>query len=438
MLRSMYSGVSGLRSHQTMMDVIGNNIANVNTVGYKSSSVVFQDLLSQALRGAGSPTTGTSGNGGTNPAQVGLGVRVGGIATSFTQGAAQNTGRSTDMSIQGDGLFVVRQAGQELYTRAGALSFDGLGRLTTSDGAVLQGWSANAAGAINTNATVSDLTMPLGQAIAPAITANITMGGNLPADAPVNALTLPAATPGSQVVSSITIYDIQGAAHDVSVTFTHTSANNWSCDATMKNVTTGVPASVLAAPVTFTWNPAATPPAFTAPATPLSLSVVPAGTTFGDFGGKTVKVGFGTAGTPDALSQYAGTNSLQALSQDGSALGSLQSFTIGQDGVVTGVFSNGKTRAVGQVAVASFANPVGLEKTGSSLYRAGVNSGLASIGAAGVGGRGTLAGGTLEMSNVDLAQEFTNLIVAQRGFQANSKVITASDELLQDLVNLKR
>ena len=136
MLRSMFSGVSGLRSHQTMMDVIGNNIANVNTVGYKASSVVFQDLLSQALRGAGAPTAGATGNGGTNPSQVGLGVRVGGVTTNFTQGAAQLTGRSTDLSISGDGFFVVRQQGQTLYTRAGSMSFDALGRLTTSDGAV--------------------------------------------------------------------------------------------------------------------------------------------------------------------------------------------------------------------------------------------------------------------------------------------------------------
>ncbi|MCU1378346.1 MAG: Flagellar hook protein FlgE [Acidimicrobiales bacterium] len=432
MLRSMFSGVSGLRSHQTMMDVIGNNIANVNTVGYKSSSVVFQDLLSQALRGAGAPTTGTTGNGGTNPAQVGLGVRVGGISTNFGQGAAQLTGRSTDLSIQGDGFLIVRQAGQELYTRAGSLSFDALGRMTTSDGAVLQGWTANAAGAINSNATVSDITMPLGQAINPSQTANITVGGNLPADAPVSAT---GAVAGSQVVSSITIYDGQGAPHDVSLTFTHTASNVWSVVATMPPLSGTTLVVVSPSPtVSLTWNPTASPPGFTGIA-PLTLTP-PA--TVGEFGSATVKVGFGTVGTPDALAQYAGANTVTALSQDGSAIGSLQSFTIGQDGIITGVFSNGKTRPVGQVALAGFSNPVGLEKVGSSLYRSTVNSGLAAIGAAGGGGRGMLAGGTLEMSNVDLAQEFTNLIVAQRGFQANSKVITASDELLQDLVNLKR
>jgi flagellar hook protein FlgE len=432
MLRSMFSGVSGLRSHQTMMDVIGNNIANVNTVGYKSSGVIFQDLLSQALRGAGAPTTGTAGAGGTNPAQVGLGVRVAGVATSFTQGAAQLTGRSTDMSIQGDGFFVVRQAGQDLFTRAGSFSFDALGRLTTSDGAVLQGWSADATGAINTNAAVSDIAMPLGQAIQPQGTSNITLGGNLPADAVVDAT---GAAPGSQVVSSITVYDVQGAPHDVTFTFTHSDDDEWTVKATMPDLGSTTGGTVDVGTQTLTWDPANKK--FSAPAT-LSFDVTPTGATGTWASGAKIKVGLGTAGAADALAQFAGASSVQALSQDGSAMGALQSFTIGQDGVVTGVFSNGKTRPVGQVAVAGFANPAGLEKTGSSLYRSTVNSGLASVGSAGTGGRGQLAGGTLEMSNVDLAQEFTSLIVAQRGFQANSKVITASDELLQDLVNLKR
>ena len=152
----------------------------------------------------------------------------------------------------------------------------------------------------------------------------------------------------------------------------------------------------------------------------------------------TIDIDFGAVGDATGLRQFAGQSSVAALSQDGSALGTLQSFTIGSDGIVTGVFSNGRTRPIGQVALAGFSNPSGLEKTGSSLYRASVNSGLPQIGQAGGGGRGTLSGSTLEMSNVDLAQEFTNLIIAQRGFQANSRIITASDEMLQDLVNLKR
>jgi flagellar hook protein FlgE len=422
MLRSMFSGVSGLRSHQTMMDVIGNNIANVNTVGYKSGSVVFQDLLSQTIRGAGVPGQALDGAGGTNPAQVGLGVTIAGISNNYTQGASQLTGRATDLSIQGDGLFVVRNGGQQLYTRAGSLNFDALGRLTTADGSVLQGWTADAGGAINANAAVGDLSMPLGQTTAPTVTGNIRLGGNLPADAAV----------GTQIVTSLTVYDVQGTPIDTKFTFDKTAADTWTVTATMPDATTQAPVTVGTA--NLDWDSSATPPAFN-PAPSLTLSPTAA---TGAWGTNTIAVDFGATGDAQALRQFAGQSSVAALSQDGSALGTLQSFSIGQDGIVTGVFSNGRTRPIGQIALAGFANASGLEKTGSSLYRASVNSGLPQIGQAGSGGRGTLSGSTLEMSNVDLAQEFTNLIIAQRGFQANSRVITASDELLQDLVNLKR
>ena len=409
MLRSMFSGVSGLRSHQTMVDVIGNNIANVNTAGYKSSSVVFQDLLSQVLTGAGVPTATT---GGTNPAQVGLGVKVAGVATSFTQGASQLTGRSTDLSIQGDGFFVVRQGSESLFTRAGALAFDAAGRLTTSDGAVVQGWIADATGATNSNAAPVDLSMPLGQTLAPSATTSMQLGGNLDAATPI----------GQAVVTAITVYDQLGTPMPVSASFTRTAANTWDFAVDTDGDATYEAAGSLVFDGTsgelLTANPTVT-----------MLS--------GAFPGP-VTVDFGAPGSANALAQFAGGTSVAAISQDGYGLGALQSFAIGQDGIVTGVFSNGRNRPLGQIALGTFTNPMGLEKAGGSLFRPTVNSGLANIGVAGAAGRGTLLGSTLEMSNVDLAREFTNLIIAQRGFQANSRVITASDELLQDLVNLKR
>jgi len=409
MLRSMFSGVSGLRSHQTMVDVIGNNIANVNTFGYKSSTVMFQDLLSQVLTGAGVPTTTA---GGTNPAQVGLGVKVAGVSTSFTQGASQLTGRSTDLSIQGDGFFIVRQGAEVLYTRAGSLSFDAMGRLVSPDGAVLQGWLADATGAINTNAAAGDLTMPLGQSLAPQATTSMEVGGNLDAATPI----------GQSIVTAITVYDQLGTPMSVSGRFTRTAANTWDLEVDTDGDSTFEPVSTL----TFDGTTGAL------------LSPNPSFTMLaGGFGGP-ITIDFGAPGSPNALVQFAGPSSVAALSQDGYSLGALQSFTIGQDGVVTGVFSNGRNRPLGQIAMAGFTNPMGLEKAGGSLFRPTVNSGLANVGVAGSGGRGTLLGSTLEMSNVDLAREFTNLIIAQRGFQANSRVITASDELLQDLVNLKR
>src|SRR5205807_4224691 len=336
MLRSMFSGVYGLRSHQTMMDVIGNNIANVNTVGYKSASVVFQDLLSQTIRGAGVPDLALNGAGGTNPTQVGLGVTIAGISNNFTQGASQLTGRATDLSIQGDGFFVVRQGGQQLYTRAGSLNFDALGRLTTADGSVLQGWAADSSGVINPNAAVGDLSMPLGQSTAPTVTGNVRLGGNLPADAAV----------GTQIVTSLTVYDVQGMPIDAKFTFAKTAADAWTVTATMPDQTTQAPVTVGTA--NLVWDPTATPPAFN-PAP--SLTLTPTAAT-GSWSGGTIAIDFGATGDAQALRQFAGQSSVSALSQDGSALGTLQSFTIGQDGIVTGVFSNGRTRPIGQIALA--------------------------------------------------------------------------------------
>ncbi|MEX2658087.1 MAG: flagellar basal-body rod protein FlgF [Acidimicrobiales bacterium] len=408
----MYSGVSGLRGHQTMMDVTGNNIANVNTAGYKTSQTIFQDLLSQVLQGAAMP----AGAGGTNPAQVGLGMRLAGTTTNFAQGGLQNTGRSTDLSIQGDGFFVVRSGAESLYTRAGGFSFDANGRLTTPQGGVVQGWTADGNGGINTNGPVGDIVLPLGQLNAPKATGNLVLGGNLPADA----------VTGAAIRTSITLFDDQGSAVDVSLVFTKdAAADTWSVQPQADTDGDGTPDDIgTAQTVTFDGEGNLTS------ADTFNLTGVPGSWT------AQPSVTFGAEGQP--LTGYASVNTVGALSQDGSAAGSLQSFSISPDGVITGVFSNGRNQSLGQVALASFNNPAGLEKTGGSMYRGTVNSGQVQVGTAGAGGRGILAGGTLEMSNVDLAQEFTNLIVAQRGFQANSRVITTSDELLQELVNMKR
>jgi flagellar hook protein FlgE len=408
MLRSMYSGVSGLRSHQTMMDVIGNNIANVNTVGFKTSTAVFQDLLSQQLTGAGAPT---AINGGTNPAQVGLGVKLAGTSLSFTQGANQMTGKSTDLAIQGDGFFSVKQSGQSLYTRAGALSFDATGRLVTPDGGTIQGWVADSVGNMNTNATPGDLLMPVGQSTPPSATANIVFGGNLDANA-----TAP-------VKTTVTAYDKLGQPISMGVQFTKQGANDWKVDVDSDG--DGTYETSGGADLTFGGT---VPGQLDAPNT-RAITMT---------NGQAVTLDFGPAGGANSLTQYNGASSATVQSQDGYTMGALQSFSIGADGVVTGVFTNGHNRPVGQIALANFSNPAGLESVGGSMFRETVNSGLAQVGSANSGGRGTLAGSTLEMSNVDLAREFTNLIVAERGFQANSKVITASDEMLQDLVNLKR
>ena len=401
MLRSLFSGISGLRAHQTMLDVTGNNIANVNTAGFKASQVQFQDTLSQVLTNAGAPQAAV---GGTNPAQVGLGVKVAGVTTNFQQGAAQLTNRATDMMISGDGFFVVEKDGQQLYSRAGAFSFDALGQLVTPDGALVQGWAADAAGEVDLNRPLVDLRLPVSALMGASGTASATYEGNLPAEAAA----------GTVLNRQIEVFDASGAKHALNLAFTRT-ATGWDIAGTVQGTSATQTGSI-----TFTADGAIdtlTFPAFPADAA-VGLAPIAVDLT--------------------ALTGFAGVETVAAASQDGRAAGTLQSFTINGDGTLLGSFSNGLKQAIGRVALASFANPSGLEKSGSSLFAPTVNSGDAQVGAAGTGGRGTLAGGSLEMSNVDLSAEFTNLIVAQRGFQANSRVITTSDEVLQELVNLKR
>jgi len=391
MLRSLFSGISGLRAHQTMLDVTGNNIANVNTTGFKASQVQFQDTLSQVLTNAGAAQNGV---GGTNPAQVGLGVRVAGITTNFQQGAAQLTNRSTDMMISGDGFFVVRKGNEQMYTRAGAFDFDASGQLVTPDGGLVQGWAADAAGDIDVNGPLVDLRLPIATLMGAAATTQATFEGNLPADAEV----------GTVLNRDVDVYAADGTVSTLSLAFTRTAAG-WDVTGTLGAASTTV-AMTFDADGTLT-------------------------------GGGTLAVG-GITVDMSTLTGFAGLTTVEASGQNGRAAGTLQSFTINADGTLLGSFSNGLKQALGRVALSTFTNPAGLEKAGGSLYRTTVNSGDPQIGAAGTGGRGELTGGALEMSNVDLSAEFTNLIIAQRGFQANSRVITTSDELLQELVNLKR
>jgi flagellar hook protein FlgE len=417
----MFAAVTGLRSHQAFMDVVGNNIANVNTTGYKTSNVLFEDLLSQELRGAGAPS---ADQGGTNPAQIGLGVRLAGVTVNFAQGATQLTGRSTDFAIQGDGFFVIDQGGTRAYTRNGSFSLDANGDLVTADGGFVLGWQADASGKVTTNASVGRLQIPVGQVISPVTTTNMRIGGNLPSDSAT----------GDTVNAGIDVYNSLGTAVSLRAEFTKIANSagevNWQVrvyDAA-DNVISGPDA------VDFDLNGVLTSGAVNI--TQAELNAITGTTGTWDAGG--IDLDFGAATDPDRLTGAAGLNSAAALSQDGSAVGSVVGFSVSQQGLVTGVFSNGRSQALGQLSLATFANPVGLQKAGNSLYLQSVDSGAPQIGVAGQGGRGTLSGGTLEMSNVDLAAEFTNLIVAQRGFQANSRVITTSDELLQDLVNLKR
>ncbi len=390
MLRALYSAISGLRSHQTMLDVTGNNIANVNTTAFKASATQFQDTLSQLTRGASGPQAAA---GGSNPAQIGLGVQVAAISTNFSQGSAQATGRSTDMMISGDGFFVVQSGGETLYTRAGSFSFDSGGRLVTPDGALVQGWTAVNGVVPTTGGAVGNITLPQ-NAVAPAVqTTSVTMTGNLPAGLAV----------GQTLTRDVDVYDSTGVPRTLSMTFERT-ATGWDVDAVDGATTTS-------GSIAYT------------------NGVLTSGGTLAVGG---ISVDFaGTTG-------FDGLQTIAASKQDGREPGTLQSFSLAKDGTLVGSFSNGATEAIARISLATFVNPGGLEKAGGSTYRTSINSGTATLGTAGSGGIGSLMGGALEMSNVDLSQEFTNLIVAQRGFQANARIITTSDEVLQELTNLKR
>jgi flagellar hook protein FlgE len=409
----MFSAISGLRAHQTKMDVTGNNIANVNTVGFKGSQTVFQDTLSQVIRAGGAPA---QDRGGSNPAQVGLGVKVAAITTNWTQGATQSTGRSTDFMIEGDGFFVTRgTGGEQLFTRAGSFDFDGAGKLVTPDGSILQGWMADANGVVNPNGPIGPLSVPYGQLVSPSASTKGVIDGNLPSDAPLN-------TP---LQTGIKMFDAQGVEQTIFYNVSRTAANTWTVEVKHEN------GDVFQTVTGVTFDAAGK---LSNPATGLLPTFNPETAFPGDYPSWDNDVQIDISG----LTQYGDTNTLGAPEQDGYALGSLQSFQLGADGTIMGVYSNELRQPIGRLALASFNNPGGLEKAGNSSFRVGVNSGVAQVGTAGVGGRGALMSGALEMSNVDLAEEFTGLIVAQRGFQANSRVITSSDEILQDLVNLKR
>ncbi|MCC7230832.1 MAG: flagellar hook protein FlgE [Fimbriimonadaceae bacterium] len=417
MLQALLAGVASIKAQQTRMNVIGNNLANVNTTAYKGSRVTFQDMIAQTLRGAGRPTAEV---GGTNAIQFGLGVLIAGTDVNNEQGSLNATNRPTDFSIQGNGFFLVANGDRVAYTRDGAFDLDASGDLVhRATGERMAGWLADpATGLIDTNLPVgptSKLTIPIGARTAVQQTTNIDWAGNLDSRVFSQA--------GLQSTSAIVrVFDSLGGQHDLTLTLTENAAANtwdWSVAGAGGDVVTGSgqlvydPANgqlLSGSPGSITVTP---PVASGVPAFPITLDL-------GD------------------VSQLATEMQINASSQNGFAPGSLSSFSVGTDGVITGLYTNGLTRPLGQIAVAIFPNPNGLERMGSNLWRNTDNSGVAVVGAPKTGGRGSINSGFLEQSNIDIGNEFTDLIVTQRGFQANTKVVTTVDEMLQDLINMKR
>jgi flagellar hook protein FlgE len=430
----MYSGVSGLRVHQTKMDVIGNNIANVNTIGFKSSSVSFSDVFYQTLQGASgaNPETGSAG---TNAKQIGLGANVSAISTNMSEGASQRTDNTLDMKINGDGFFVVSSAGEFLFTRAGSFDIDGAGNLATPDGLPVMGWQPNGTTGEIEKGTVSaiEILTPKNMYAEPALTTDCTVSGNIDKnDAQLLSTGVPFA---------IEMYDSLGYKYTMqySIKSDATDPNQFifAIGAITDSQGNALTSTATPASISIPFDPSTGKIAATTPSQ-LDITGLEDITGFSKLAA-TLSVDFGQ------LTMFAGKTAIEPGRGDrqglgnGRAAGTMSGYSIGDDGKITARYTNGQQKLLGQIVVATFANPAGLEKQGSNLFSATVNSGeFDSIGDDPKAAGGSLTAGVIEMSNVDLSKEFTEMITTQRGFQANSRIITTSDEILQELVNLKR
>ena len=427
MLRSMFSGVSGLRSHQTRMDVIGNNIANINTVGFKASRVTFQEIYNQTLKAASAPTSAT-GRGGVNAHQVGLGVSVASINVLHTQSGAQRTDKATDLAIEGDGFFVVSDGVTNFYTRAGNFDIDPQGYLVSTTGLKVQGWTnRNIDGEIITTGTTNEINLA-NLSMPPRPTSVLGFEGNLDSGLDVN----------DMIEYTTSIVDSLGEEHNIKLIFTKIAPNRWDLLIEPADVNSKIINSPLYDSTDATNFPGAQPIQFdgngrlvwpingiTIPNIEYNNGAVPTENLF---------ISFDT----EKFTQNDSESSVKISYTDGYLYGVLNNINIDSMGRVVGIYSNGQTRIDAVIAVARFSNPAGLSKLGENLFQISANSGEPITGQAGLDGRGAINPGALEMSNVDMANEFTDMIITQRGFQANSRIITTSDEMLQELVNLKR
>jgi flagellar hook protein FlgE len=428
LMTSMNSGVSGLDQSSTDLTVIGDNIANANTVGFKGARAVFESALAQSV---------LSGN---SAGEVGLGARLLAVQKMMTQGALTNTGNATDLAINGSGFFVVKGThggiqGQ-YYTRAGQFTLDTNGYLTNIEGLRVQGYLADDQGVVQPG--LGDL--PIGNLAAPPQpTANITVKANLQSDAPIITAAFDPADPGqtSNFSSSTTVYDSLGKAHQVDLYYAKTAAGQWSfhalCDGGgLAGGTAGTPMEIATGTLQFDSSGRLTDVTQASTFNPLD-AVGPQALNF-NFGTAIAAGGTGV----DGITQFASPSTVTFVNQDGFSAGTLSALKVDTSGDIAGTFSNGRSRVVGRVAVADFSAPDKLSRSGGNLYQEVPESGQPAIGNPSEGGRGALVSGALEQSNVDLASEFVKMIGAQRSFEANSKTITTADQLLSELISIKR
>ncbi len=463
--------LSGLTASSTAMSAIANNLANLNTVGYKGSSVQFSDLFYQTL----------NENGAGDPVQVGAGTGVSATAINMNSGSPTATGVPTDVAIMGNGFFVVQQNGMNYYTRAGNFSVAQDGSLQTANGEQVLGYTA-VNGVVPAGATLAPIKLDTGQINPPSATSSVQLSTNLDSGTAIG--DTPLSTP-------VTVYDSLGTPHVLNFNFTKTAAGAWNCNITIPN-TDITPPAAWAASTAYTVGQMISPPSAnghfyqctvagtsgaTAPSSwPTDGSTfTDGGVTWQDMGTQTSLgttaltfdssgnltsptgnvSGIAASGLADGaadlkfqwnlysstgaplLTQVSGSSTTTSALQNGFSSGSLTDYSIGADGTIMGSFSNGQTAALGQIALANFANTQGLQRVGSNDFSPTLSSGEAVVAAPGTGGLGTLSGGSLELSNVDIATEFSALIVAQRDYEANARTITTFDQVMQDTINLK-
>lgn len=428
LLSALNTGTAGLEMNSLELSVVGDNIANANTIGFKSGRAAFEDSLMQQMIGA-------PGGG-----QLGLGGRLQAIQRMITQGAISNTGMATDLALQGKGYFVLKGNHDGIqgtfFSRAGQFTVDKAGYLVNLDGLRVQGYPANARGVVQ--ATLGDL--PIGNASSAAVpSTSITVKANLNSDAVVNPAAFDPlnASATSNFSSSVTIYDSLGKAHTVDIFYKKTAAGAWDFHALtdgsgVTGGTAGTPVEIASGTLAFDTQGRLTAVTQVSNFNPVG-AVAPQPMTF-NFGDPTATGGTGLAG----VTQFASPSATTFTSQDGSGYGSLTSIQINNKGEVMGAFTNGTSKVLGQVAVGDFAADDKLRLIGGNLLLESSDSGQPTIGSPAEGGRAAITSGALEQSNVDIANEFVRMIAAQRGFQANSKTISTADQLLQELMQLKR
>ncbi len=421
MIKSMFTAITGLRANNLAMGVIGNNVANINTWGFKAQRYSFADILGASV-----------GN-----VRIGGGTRLSKITPNFSQGSVLNTGNPLDMAIDGNGFFIVKDplADTDYYTRVGQFIVDDEGNISTPEGYILQGWAIDEDG--NVSSTLKNINIANLSSL-PKATSQVKIGMNLNRedDVPAISWSLDSNTgpaQGSYNYSTNTVvYDAYGSAHTVNLYFRKTGDNQWEVHYVYKD-DQGQYKEAGTQNLVFNTDPAGS----------LKTDNSDTAINFSDWN-LSIKFDYGTGtdegGTGlDGTTQFSGDSNVSFIHQNGQEAGSLtRDLTIDEKGYLYGIFSNGTIRPLYKIPIANFISPWNLEELGNNIYGVTNNSGQPIVGDAGSGGRGKILSGYLEQSNVDLSTEFTNLILSQRAFQANARIITTSDELLSELVNLKR